>query len=94
MRTAFLAGVMGLGVSAFAMAAETPGKIEFEGLVQERPAAGVVGSWKISGLAVSVTENTRVKEDDGKLAAGGKVDVEGVLNADGSVAATELETER
>ncbi len=83
--------VVALAGSSFA--ADKPGKIEFEGQVQELPASGWVGTWKISGKSVVVSDATKVKEDDGKVVVGKKVDVEGTLDLDGTIRATEIETE-
>jgi len=70
------------------------GQIEFEGFVQALPAtADLVGDWTVSGLTVHVTTATEIEEEDGPIVVGSAVKVEGVLAADGSVTAKEIESE-
>ncbi len=70
------------------------GQIEFEGFVQALPAtADLVGDWTVSGLKVHVTTDTEIEQEHGAIVVGSAVKVEGVLAADGSVTAREIESE-
>ena len=83
---------------AFAMMVSTfaddrRGEIELEGVVQELPSSGLIGIWRVSERKVLVTNATVIKEDDGTVRIGVKVEVEGSLESDGSIKAREIETE-
>lgn len=79
--------------ASMSFADDKVGKIEFIGIVQEMPENGFVGTWKVSEKTISVTADTKIKEDDGKMKVGAKVEVEGMMEADGTVLAREIETE-
>ena len=81
----------GMTVSSFAE--DTPGKIELEGVVQELPTSGLIGIWMVSEKKVVVTDSTVIKEGDGTVKVGVKVEVEGSLESDGSIKARKIETE-
>lgn len=66
---------------------------EFEAVVDAMPPAGVVGTWQIGGRTVQVTESTEIDQEDGVLAVGARVEVEGTVLEDGSIGATEIEIE-
>ena len=69
------------------------GEIEFEGFVQALPAtANLVGDWTVSGLTVHVTTDTEIEQEHGAIVVGSAVEVEGLLAADGSVTAREIES--
>ena len=69
------------------------GSIEFNGTIESLPSTtGRIGEWGISGRKVNVTAATRIKQDKGAVAVGVLVQVKGVLKADGSVDATDIET--
>ncbi|HEY3349977.1 MAG TPA: DUF5666 domain-containing protein [Thermoanaerobaculia bacterium] len=70
-----------------------PQETRFIGAVEALPASGVVGDWKVAGKTVHVTAATKLETENGAPAVGGTVEVEGVLQADGSVLATSVETE-
>ncbi len=65
---------------------------EFYGVVKSMPEKGYMGQWEIDGKTVQVTEKTEIDEDNGKLAVGSYVEVEGVT-AEGKFIASEIETE-
>ncbi|MDX2034354.1 MAG: DUF5666 domain-containing protein [Blastocatellia bacterium] len=72
----------------------TSNETKFTGQIEELPSTtGRIGNWKISGRVVRVSQSTRIKENDGPIAIGARVKVEGTPQADGSVAASEIETE-
>ncbi len=65
-------------------------EIEFDGAIQSLPEAGLIGTWTVDGLMVTVTANTEIEDE---VEAGDAVKVEGNLNMDGSVLAREIEAE-
>jgi hypothetical protein len=92
MKTILLASFFALASLAFA-AEGHKGKIEIEGLIQAMPAEGHVGEWKVGNKVVHVNAATVIKEKDGKAVVGKKVDVKGVIEENGLVTATKIETE-
>ncbi|MBL8204029.1 MAG: hypothetical protein JNM09_07350 [Blastocatellia bacterium] len=71
----------------------TSGETKFTGKVEELPSAtNRVGDWKISGRVVHVSTATKLNQNDGAVAIGVTVKVEGIAQADGSLNATEIET--
>jgi Domain of unknown function (DUF5666) len=66
-------------------------KQEFYGVVQAMPEKGYAGQWAIYGKTVYVTEDTNIKEKQGKLAVGSYVEVEGVI-FEGKFIDSEIET--
>jgi uncharacterized protein (TIGR03437 family) len=62
-----------------------------EALPQSQPAS-LLGTWLVSGRSVSVTASTEIDQDKGPVTIGSCVRVEGILNPDNSVAASEIET--
>jgi hypothetical protein len=69
-------------------------EVKFSGAIESMPASGVAGDYKIAGRTVHVTNSTRIEEEDGRLAIGAIVKVEGAQRADGSVDATEMEVKQ
>jgi uncharacterized protein (TIGR03437 family) len=66
--------------------------VRFRGVIEALPAVqDLVGDWKVSGRTVKVTDKTTIKQEDGKAVVGAVVEVEGVLNQDGSVSAQKIE---
>ena len=71
----------------------TSGETKFTGKVEELPSAtNRIGDWKVSGRVIHVTAITKIKQDEGAVAIGVTVKVEGIALADGSLHATEIET--
>lgn len=71
----------------------TSGETKFLGKIEELPSTtGRVGDWKISGRVVHVTATTLIKQEDGAVAIGAIVKVEGMAQADGSLNAAQIET--
>jgi hypothetical protein len=68
-------------------------KQKYYGTIEKMPASGMVGEWVISGKAVQVTKDTKLKQDHGPLQVGAYVEVEG-LEYEGKFIATEIETEK
>lgn len=68
---------------------------EIRGAVQALPSTpGFVGDWTVAGTTVHVTASTRIDQEDGVLATGAVVEVNGILQADGSINATRVDVER
>ena len=67
---------------------------DFTGNVEELPnTTGRLGDWKIAGIVVHVTATTLIKQENGTIAVGVRVQVEGSRRADGSVDAFKIEVE-
>ncbi len=64
---------------------------KFYGTVEQMPSGTFVGTWLISGRKVQVSAATWVDQRRGRAAVGAYVEVYGLLQADGSVAATKIE---
>ncbi|HEU4386251.1 MAG TPA: DUF5666 domain-containing protein [Blastocatellia bacterium] len=70
----------------------TPGaedKVQFTGTVESLP-SGLLGDWRVSGRTVHVTADTKIKQGHGVLGIGTRVQVKGVLLADGAVTANKI----
>ncbi len=68
------------------------GEMDFEGFVEVLPtSADFVGDWVVSGTTVHVTTDTEIDQEDGVVAVGAAVEVEGLAEADGSITATQIE---
>jgi len=68
------------------------GEMDFEGFIEALPAsADFVGDWTVSGTTVHVTTETEIDQEDGAVAVGAAVEVEGLAEADGSITATQIE---
>lgn len=65
--------------------------VEIFGAVEQLPATGVAGDWKVAGTVVRVSAQTRIDQDGGPLAVGACVEVKGTRNSDGSIGASEIE---
>ncbi len=66
--------------------------IKFIGKIEELPSTpGRIGDWKVSGKTIRVSATTRIEEDRAKVAVGALVEVEGLLQTDGSINALEIE---
>lgn len=64
----------------------------FTGIIESLPsAAGFIGDWRVDGRNVHVTGATSIDREDGQVAVGAVVKVEGRTRADGSVDAAEIE---
>ncbi|MBL8166522.1 MAG: hypothetical protein JNJ50_00115 [Acidobacteria bacterium] len=66
--------------------------VNFRGVIETLPSAtGFIGDWKVSGRTVRVSQDTKIDEDDGKVAVGATVEIKGTLQADSSVKASSVE---
>jgi len=72
-----------------------PNEFEFRGTISNLPnTPGFIGDWTVGGRTVHVTSATRIQQDEGLVAVGALVEVEGTLRSDGSVDANRIEVER
>lgn len=64
----------------------------FTGTIASLPAtAGFIGDWTVSGKTIHVTSTTTLNQEDGAIAVGAVVEVQGRFRADGSMDATKVE---
>jgi hypothetical protein len=68
--------------------------IEFDGVIEQLPAIGLIGDWKVSGRTIHVTANTIIKVEEGPVVVGAFVEIEGCPRLDGSLDAGRIEVER
>lgn len=67
---------------------------KFYGTIEDLPnTAGRLGDWTVSGRTVHVSATTYIKQEDGPVAVGARVEVEGTQLEDGSIDAHKIETE-
>lgn len=93
MKMTMFALVLAIGMAFSAFAVDEPPKIELEGVIQQLPVGRLLGIWMVSQRAVVVTEATVIEEEDGPIRVGAKVDVKGFVQPDGSITATNIETD-
>ncbi len=73
------------------MSSTGQGEVEIYGAVETLPASGLTGDWKVAGTTVRVTAQTEIEQKGGPVTVGSCVEVKGTRNADGSIAAKEIE---
>jgi hypothetical protein len=66
------------------------GELHFKGTIESFP-GGFVGDWRVGGRTIHVTNSTRIEQEDGPVAIGAFVEVEGAQRADGSMDAVKIE---
>lgn len=67
---------------------------KFNGTIEELPnTTGRIGDWKVSGRVIHVSTTTVIEQEDGPVAVGAKVEVEGSQRTDGSVDASKIHTD-
>jgi Domain of unknown function (DUF5666) len=93
MKLSTFALVLAIAMGCSAFAADEPAEIHLEGVIQQLPADRLLGIWMVSQKAVVVTEATKLEEEDGPIKVGAKVDVKGFAQPDGSIMATNIETD-
>jgi len=72
--------------------ADDEDEFEFTGTISVLPGtATFIGDWTVGGRTVHVSPTTRIERDGGVPAVGKNAEVEGKLNLDGTVNATEIE---
>ena len=67
---------------------------EFRGLIEQLPANGIIGDWRVSGITVTVSISTTIDQSHGNVAVGALVDVKGVQQPNGAILATEISVEQ
>jgi hypothetical protein len=85
--------VLAIGMAFSAFAADEPKEIKLEGVIQQLPPGQLFGIWMVSRRAIFVSEATVIEEEDGPVRVGAKVDVKGFVQPDGSITATNIETD-
>jgi uncharacterized protein (TIGR03437 family) len=66
--------------------------IKFSGKIEELPSTpNRVGDWKVSGKTIHVTATTKIEQERGQVGVGVFVEIEGLLQTDGSITALEIE---
>jgi Domain of unknown function (DUF5666) len=93
MKLSTFALVLAIAMGCSAFAVDEPAEIHFEGVIQQLPVGPLLGIWMVSQRAVIVTEATTLEEEDGPIRVGAKVDVKGFPQPDGSIMATNIETD-
>lgn len=69
-------------------------EFKFFGTITMLPAEGLVGDWQVGGKTIRVSATTRIEQEDGSVAVGALVKIEGALQGDGSIIAREIEVEQ
>jgi len=85
--------VAGGGIHEVREALAVENDTELDGVIETLPAAGLVGTWQVSGRTIQVTEATELDQEMGSINVGVAVEVEGEAQADGSILASEIEVE-
>jgi Domain of unknown function (DUF5666) len=93
MKSITFAIVLAIGMALSGFAEEEPARIHLEGVIQQLPVGQLFGIWMVSQRAVVVTDSTQIEEEDGPIRIGAKVDVVGFAQPDGSIMATNIETD-
>lgn len=66
--------------------------VKFKGTIESFPGtSGFIGDWRVGGRTVHVSSSTRIQTDDGPVAVGAFVEIEGMPRADGSMDASKIE---
>jgi Domain of unknown function (DUF5666) len=93
MKMTTFAFVVAVGIACSAFATDENAELHLEGVIQQLPAGRLLGVWMVSQKAVIVNEATKLEEEDGPFRVGAKVDVKGFAQPDGSIMATNIETD-
>jgi uncharacterized protein (TIGR03437 family) len=65
---------------------------KFSGKIEELPSTpGRIGDWKVGGKTIHVSAATRIEQERGQVAVGVFVEIEGLIQTDGSINALEIE---
>ncbi|HSE97420.1 MAG TPA: DUF5666 domain-containing protein [Blastocatellia bacterium] len=81
-------------VNATKIEVESPGRgeIKFKGTIESFPSSpGFIGDWQVGGRILHVTASTRIEQQNGPVAVGAFVEVEGSPREDGSLDAFKIE---
>ena len=84
--------IFSFGNSVFA---EHENEFKFTGVIESLPnTAGFVGDWRVAGRTVHLTSLTRIEQEDGRVAVGATVKVEGTTRSDNTFDATEIDVKQ
>jgi len=68
-------------------------RVEWYGMIESMPITGTVGTWIVGGRTVHVDAATTIEQEHGLAEVGAFVKVEGIEQADSSIAATSIEVD-
>ena len=69
--------------------------VHFSGAIETLPSApNRVGDWKVAGRTIHVSTATKIDQSKGQVAVGVLVEVDGLLQTDGSINASEIEVKQ
>jgi len=67
-------------------------EVKFKGTIETLPATpGFIGDWRVGGRTIHVSSSSRIETEDGPVAVGAFVEIEGAVRSDGSMDATKIE---
>jgi hypothetical protein len=66
--------------------------VEMHGILESLPSSGLIGDWRVSGQVIHVTTSTKIKRRN-RIVIGGRVEVKGQTQPDGSIIATKVKGE-
>jgi hypothetical protein len=71
---------------------QNTGEVKFKGTIESFPGtSGFIGDWRVGGRTVHVSSSTRIQTEDGPVAVGAFVEIEGTQLTDGSMDADKIE---
>lgn len=74
------------------VAAQNDDGLKFKGTIESLPGTpGFTGDWRVGGRTIHVSSPTRIETEDGPVAIGAFVEIEGTPRADGSMDASKIE---
>jgi len=74
------------------VAAEVENEVKFVGTIESLPGTvGFTGDWRVGGRTIHVSSSSRIQTEDGPVAIGAFVEIEGMPRADGSMDASKIE---
>ena len=92
LRIISLFALLGGTFSVGAALADDDNEVKFKGVIESLPGTpNFIGDWRVSGRTVHVTSATRIEQEDGQVAVGATVKVEGTARSDNSIDAETVE---
>lgn len=74
------------------VAAQNDDGLKFKGTIESLPGTqGFTGDWRVGGRTIHVSSSSRIQTEDGPVAIGAFVEIEGTPRADGSMDASKIE---
>lgn len=83
-----------MGTFTLGQAFAKDGIVEINGVVQTKPASGLLGEWNIAGKRVRADGATMFKQELAPIAVGAVVEVKGTPGSDGAVLAQSIEVKQ